>query len=162
MTNRKQSPLGDSKRYIMVHSYVELYFHLIFSTKNRAPLISSCMEQRLYGYLTGIAKQRSVLVLKINGVSDHVHLLLKMHASVPLSVLVKELKSYSSGWMKKEGVRDFGWQNGYGAFSCSITHIPQLIKYIENQKEHHKVHSFEQEIETINKYWNIQWSLAAH
>lgn len=141
----------------MSHSCVEIYIHLIFSTKGRLPLIPDTMENRLYGYLGGIARKRNVPILKINGTNDHIHILLKMHACVELSVLLKELKSYSSGWMKKQGYQDFGWQEGYGAFSCSVNHVETLSKYIDNQKEHHKTHLFTQEIDAINEKWGIQW-----
>ncbi len=129
---------------IMAHSCVEIYVHLIFSTKRRRPLISNDMEKRLYGYLSGIAKKRNIPILSINGTNDHIHILIKLNASTPISILIKELKSYSTGWLKKQGVLNFEWQEGYGAFSCSITHLKKLVKYIENQKEHHKVESFEQ------------------
>jgi putative transposase len=88
-----------------------------------------------------------------------IHLLIKLNATTPLSVLIKELKSYSTGWMKKQGFSNFAWQEGYGAFSCSITHLKQLINYIENQKEHHKVKSFEDEIEKLNRLWKTQWKV---
>jgi putative transposase len=117
------------------------------------------MENRLYGYLSGIAKKSNVSILSINGTSDHIHLLIKLNASKPVSVLIKELKSYSTGWMKKQGIFNFAWQEGYGAFSCSITHLKQLINYIENQKEHHKVKSFEDEIEKLNSLWKTQWKV---
>lgn len=144
----------------MSHSSVEIYLHVIFSTKNRLPLIPENMESRLYGYFGGIAKQRQVPILKINGTADHLHILLKLHASVAVSVLLKELKSYSTGWMKKQGFIDFSWQEGYGAFSCSVTHLEALTKYIENQKEHHKTRTFSQEIEILNRLWGVNWMVA--
>ncbi len=141
----------------MSHSCIEVYLHVIFSTKGRLPLISHAMEDRLYTYLGGIARKRNVPILRINGTADHLHILLKMHASIAISILLKELKSYSTSWMKKEGMVDFAWQEGYGAFSCSITHLDALIKYIDNQKEHHKSKTFDQEIQILNKHWGIKW-----
>lgn len=146
----------------MSHSSVEIYLHVIFSTKNRCPLIPQNMESRLYGYLGGIARKRQVPILKINGMADHLHIMLKLHASVAVSVLLKELKSYSTGWMKKQGFKDFGWQEGYGAFSCSVTHLEALTKYIENQKENHKARSFDQEIEILNRLWGVNWVVDQH
>ena len=142
----------------MSHSCVEIYIHAIFSTKNRMALIPQNLEERLYGYFSGIAKERKVPILKANGMADHIHLLLKLHATTDISTLLKELKSYSSTWMKKQGVIDFAWQDGYGAFSCSITHVEALIKYIENQKEHHKTHSFDEELAKLNKLWGCQFA----
>jgi REP element-mobilizing transposase RayT len=94
--------------------------------------------------------------------ADHLHIMLKLHASVAVSVLLKELKSYSTGWMKKQGFKDFGWQEGYGAFSCSVTHLEALTKYIENQKENHKARSFDQEIEILNRLWGVNWVVDQH
>jgi len=141
----------------MSHSCVEIYLHVIFSTKGRLPLIPQNIENRLYGYIGGIARQQQVAILKINGTKDHLHILLKLHASVTVSTLLKELKSYSTGWMKKLGFADFGWQEGYGAFSCSISHLDALMQYIENQKAHHETQSFAQEIESLNKRWGVKW-----
>ncbi len=141
----------------MSHSSVEIYLHVIFSTKNRSPLIPFDLENRLYSYFGGIARKRQVPILKVNGMSDHIHMMLKLHASVALSTLMKELKSYSTSWMKTQGIKDFSWQEGYGAFSCSVTHIDALTKYIENQKEHHKTDTFDQEIDNLNKLWGIKW-----
>ncbi len=143
----------------MSHSCVEIYLHVIFSTKGRLPLIPQNMETRLYAYLSGIARKSQVPILKINGTSDHLHILLKLHATVSLSILLKELKSYSTGWMKNQGCMDFGWQEGYGAFSCSVTHLDALSAYIDNQKDHHKIRTFAQEIEILNKRWGSKWMM---
>jgi putative transposase len=94
----------------MSHSCVENYLHIIFATKSRASLIPLEIESRLYFYLAGIAKQRKVPILKVNGTDDHLHMLLKLHPDVALSKLMKELKAYSTGWIKKEGFNQFGWQ----------------------------------------------------
>ena len=94
---------------------------------------------------------------EINGTDNHIHLLLKLHPSTDVSTLVKETKAYSTGWLKKEGFASFGWQEGYGAFSHSKTELPVLAAYIRNQKEHHKVRSFESEIEGLNRKWEVDW-----
>ncbi len=141
----------------MSHSCVEIYLHIIFSTKDRQPLIPQNMENRLYGYMAGIAQKQQVPILKINGVSDHLHILLKLHSTVAVSTLLKELKSYSTGWMKKQGFLDFGWQEGYGAFSCCGSHLEAVTKYIENQKEHHKTRTFNQEVVSLNERWRTGW-----
>ena len=115
------------------------------------------MEQRLYAYLGGIARKNQSSLLKINGTENHIHLLLKLNTTIAISTLLKELKAYSSGWMKKEGYDSFGWQNGYGAFSYSKSHLSALTRYIENQKEHHQAKSFEEEIELLKKTWTLDW-----
>lgn len=143
----------------MSHSCVQLYLHIIFSTKNRKPLIPQEMEHRLLAYMSGIANKHNAPILEINGTSDHIHILMKFNASSNLSTIVKELKSYSTGWLKKQGYRDFAWQEGYGAFSCSIGHVPSLIEYIKNQKEHHKKYSFKEELARICALWKVEWCL---
>jgi putative transposase len=143
----------------MAQSCVEVYLHIVFSTKERAPLIVPEMENRLYAYMQGIAKKRLVSILNINGTNNHIHILLRLHASVALSNLVKELKSYSTSWLKKEGILNFEWQDGYGAFSCSKSHLEPLVKYIKNQKDHHKYKTFEEEIKILTHKWGTNWAI---
>lgn len=146
------------QRGFMSHSSLELYLHIIFSTKNRDALIAPEIESKLYGYLGGIARARKCPILQINGVEDHLHLLLKMHADVAVSVLLRELKSHSTGWLKKQGHPQFSWQIGYNGSSCCKSHIDPLIKYIENQKEHHKIHTFNEELARLNRIWGTSWN----
>lgn len=141
----------------MSHSCVENYLHIIFATKNRDSLIPLEIEERLHSYLAGIAKQRKVPILKVNGTDDHLHILLNLHPDIALSKLMKELKAYSTSWVKKQGFDQFSWQQGYGGFSCSKSHLEKLIKYIENQKVHHQHKSFDQEIDDLNLKWGTSW-----
>jgi putative transposase len=143
----------------MSHSCPVVFLHVIFCTKGREPLIPPEMEERLYAYLGGIAKTRKTPILKINGTCDHLHMLVKLHPDIAYSQLIKEMKSYSTGWMKKENYSKFRWQEGYGAFSCSISHIEPLIKYIENQKIHHKTQKFEDELSILNRKWGTSWTV---
>lgn len=141
----------------MSHSTVENYLHVIFAAKNRDALIPSEIENRLHSYLAGIAKKRKVPILRINGTDDHIHILLKLHPAISLSTLIKELKAYSTGWLKKEGFKEFCWQEGYGGFSCSKTHLEPLSKYIDNQKAHHRKYTFRDEINRLNLQWGTSW-----
>ena|SRR5665647_3964135 len=143
----------------MAHSCAEFYIHIIFATKNREDLIPPEIEDRLYAYLGGIAKKKQNILIRVNGMQDHIHLLIKLHPDTAISTLLRELKSYSTGWLKKEGYEDFSWQIGYGGFSCSITHLDGVIKYIENQKIHHETITLDQEIDNINKKWGTSWQL---
>jgi REP element-mobilizing transposase RayT len=142
----------------MGHSSVENYMHLIFATKGREPLIPLPIENRLYGYLNGIASKRKTPILIANATNDHLHMLIKLHPDTALSILLKELKSYSSGWLKKLGYAEFKWQEGYGGYSCSKSHVEALYEYIKNQKEHHKRTSFDEELNQINAKWGTSWS----
>ena len=141
----------------MAHSCVENYLHIIFSTKNRDCIIPSTLDTQLHSYIAGIAKQRQVPLLRINGTEDHIHILLKLHPNVALSTLLKEVKAYSTSWIKKQGCTHFAWQEGYGGFSCSFSHLKRLKKYIEIQKEHHKKITFKEEIDTLNRQWGTTW-----
>ena len=143
----------------MAHSSTEIYLHVIFSTKGREPLIRPAIEPRLYKYFGGILAKRSVIIMRLNGTENHVHILFKYHPAVALSTIMKELKAYSTGWLKKEGYTDFAWQEGYGAFSCSKSHLPVLYNYIDNQKEHHKRLTFEEEVQSFESKWKMAWTL---
>ncbi|MBN4066808.1 IS200/IS605 family transposase [Simkania negevensis] len=142
----------------MGHSCVENYIHLIFATRLREDLILSSMESRLHSYLCGIARKRNSSVIIINGTANHLHLLLRLHPTIALSTLVKELKSYSTGWMKKQDQAQFSWQVGYGGFSVSHSMLEKVSKYIECQKEHHQKCSFNEEIESLISRWHLRWS----
>jgi len=142
----------------MSHSCVENHVHLIFATKERAELIIPEIECRLHQYITGIARRRESPILIVNGVVDHIHILIRLHPSVALATVVKELKAYSTGWMKKQGCEQFSWQKGYGGFSVSRSALESVMAYISRQKEHHKKYSFEDELDSLIEKWNLQWS----
>lgn len=143
----------------MSHSCIENYLHIIFSTKNREPLIVPEIEARLHSYIVGISKRQKVPVIKINGMEDHVHILLKLHPSVALATLIKEFKVYSTAWMKRSGYPGFAWQEGYGGFSYSKSMLDPVIHYIENQKHHHRQISFKDELELLKKKWGVEWDV---
>ena len=142
----------------MSHSCVKNYLHLIFSTKNRLDLIAPEIEYSLYGYLGGIARAKKSSIVIVNGIPNHIHILLKLHPSVALAALVKELKAYSTGWMKKQGYQDFSWQNGYGGFSVSRSSLEAVVAYITKQKEHPQAQIFEAEITSLIKQWQLEWN----
>ncbi|CDZ81077.1 Transposase [Candidatus Rubidus massiliensis] len=147
----------------MAHSCIELYIHIIFSTKDRKQIIPQSHESSLHGYIQGILKKRNIPVIRINGMHDHIHILLKLNSVVPLGTLIKEIKSYSTAWMstawmKKERFLQFAWQIGYGAFSCSINHVDALTNYIDNQKEHHKKFNFSEEVMRLCQKWQVKWT----
>jgi REP element-mobilizing transposase RayT len=142
----------------MSHSCVTNYIHVIFCTKKRATPIHPEIENRLYSYIVGIAKNNKTPILKINGTDDHIHILLNLHPSIALATLVKEFKSYSTAWMKKNGYPEFSWQKGYGGFSYCQSLTQNVINYIANQKEHHKKFSLKDELENIKKQWGVTWN----
>ena len=131
----------------MGQSLVKNYLHIVFSTKNRQHLIYPEIEMELYSYLAGICNNLECYPIKIGGHTDHVHVLCSLSKKLPLIKLLEELKSHSSKWKKTKDNRlnNFYWQNGYGAFSVNYQGLNAVQKYIENQHEHHKKKTFQDE-----------------
>ena len=139
----------------MAQTLVSLLAHVIFSTKNREPFITSAIEPELFAYMGGILKNHESLLLAAGGTADHVHLLISQSKNFSLSSLMKDVKKNSSAWTKTEGnrFRNFHWQDGYGAFSIGKSDISELRKYIAGQKEHHRKRNFKEElIEFLEEY----------
>jgi REP element-mobilizing transposase RayT len=122
--------------------------HCVFSTKERRQLITPDLQQRLYPYLGGIAREHKMKALSIGGVEDHVHALLSIPATLPIAKAVQLLKGNSSKWIHETfpNQRLFEWQEGYGAFSIAVSGVKATVRYIESQKEHHQSHSFKDEL----------------
>ena len=131
----------------VANTYTSLHYHVIFSTKNRERWIQSGLEQRIWAYLGGIARENNITPLLIGGVEDHVHLLLGLPPVLALSNAVKLIKGGSSKWIKETfpELTKFGWQDGYAAFTASKSHLPELVAYIRDQREHHRKKSFQEE-----------------
>jgi putative transposase len=139
----------------MSHSYVSNLMHCTFSTKNRYPAIDSELESRLWPYLGGIAKENRMKALAIGGTADHVHALLSLPGMMSFAKAVQLIKGGSSKWIHDtfSNQKRFAWQEGYGAFSVSASQVPKTIAYINNQDEHHRKKSFEEEfLELLNKH----------
>jgi putative transposase len=132
----------------MSQTLTSLLVHLIFSTKNRQPIITPEIEPELFAYMGGILKNYDSRLLDAGGTEDHVHLLVSQSKNISLSALLKEVKKSSSLWIKTTGrkFRDFHWQDGYGAFSFSRRELPALREYVANQKEHHRKQTFKEEL----------------
>jgi REP element-mobilizing transposase RayT len=133
----------------MQHTYICVRVHFIFSTKDRRRLIPPELQPRLWSYLAGIAHRLDAKVLAIGGLDDHAHLLLGMPATITIAALVQKLKANSSRWMKDQTRRDFAWQEGYGAFSVSVSLVDATVTYIRNQAKHHRRRTFDQELREI-------------
>ena len=139
----------------MSHSYVSNLMHCIFSTKNRYPFIDSDLENRLWPYLGGIARENRMKALAVGGTKDHVHALLSLPGMVSFAKAVQLIKGGSSKWINDAfpGTKKFEWQEGYGAFSVSASQVPKTIAYINNQKEHHRKKTFQEEfLELLEKH----------
>jgi putative transposase len=131
----------------MANTFINLHYHIIFGTKHREPFIKADFEERLWGYLGGIAKQNQSTPVAIGGVEDHVHLLLGLTANASVSTILQRIKGGSSVWAKDHlpGCTGFGWQDGYAAFSVSRSMVSGVEKYIREQREHRRVKSFQEE-----------------
>jgi putative transposase len=135
----------------MSQSLAKNLVHLVFSTKHRSPWIPLEVRDRLFAYLAGIFKEWDSPALIIGGVDDHVHILFSLSKNHPLKKIVEEVKKGSSKWMKREGTgnADFYWQNGYAAFSVSVSSVEAVKRYIENQDEHHRKMSYQDELRAL-------------
>ena len=129
----------------MAHSYTNLLYHVVYGTKLRQPLIDEEFQPRLYEYVGGTIRGLKGVSLQIGGVEDHVHILAKLPPTIAVSDFLEKLKSNSSKWAKSVR-RDFGWQAGYSAFSVSESQVERVKRYIQNQREHHRKSSFEEEL----------------
>jgi len=143
----------------MSDSYTNLLYHIIFSTKDRRPLINDIYESRLYDYIGGTIRGLGGISLELNGTGDHVHVLAKLRPDNALSNVLRELKANASGWMHDvfPEVRDFSWQRGYGAFTVSRSNVDDVRRYIANQKEHHKKTTFRDEFIQFLKANGIEY-----
>jgi putative transposase len=143
----------------MAQSLVKNYLHIVFSTKHRQPLISPEIADQLYSYLGGICNNLDCSPIKIGGHNDHVHILCMLSKKITLVKLLEEIKSHSSKWVKTRGesLKNFYWQDGYGAFSVNPTEVETVIKYIENQAEHHKKKTFQDEYRAFLKKYKVEY-----
>ena len=143
----------------MPQSLAKIYVHIVFGTKYRREKIKPEIQIELYKYISGILRNHNSPALKIGGVEDHVHILISLSRQSCISDLVRYVKKDSSKWIKTkgEGYRNFRWQDGYAAFSVNPRQVNRVIKYIENQPEHHKKALFEKEFVGLLKYYNIEF-----
>jgi len=128
-------------------TYTAITYHIVFSTKDRAPVLHADRRPDLFRYIWGIINNRDGHLYRINGVQDHLHILTSLHPSVCLADLVKDIKTGSARWIKENKVfAHFDhWQDGYAAFTCAPRDREGLIEYIKGQEEHHHRVTFEEE-----------------
>ena len=143
----------------MPNTFSQIYIQVVFAVQNRKALISKTWEEELFKYITGIVQNRGQKMLAINGVSDHIHFFIGMKPNCCLSDLVREIKKSSNKLIKEKKFTPylFKWQEGFGAFSYSQSQITDLIKYIENQKEHHRKKTFKEEYLAFLKAFKIEY-----
>jgi putative transposase len=131
----------------MANTYTSLHYHIVFGTKNRERWMAPDIEQRIWAYLGGIAKDNKMQPIQIGGIEDHVYVLLGAPATAAPSKIAQLLKGGSSAWIHATFplLRGFAWQDGYGAFTVSMSSVPDVAAYIRNQREHHRTKTFQEE-----------------
>lgn len=144
----------------MSGTFSQIYIQVVFAVKSRKALIESSWEERLYQYMTGIIRNKGQKLLAINGTANHIHIFIGMKPSCCVSDLVREVKKASNEFVKENKFSKFkfGWQEGYGAFSYGHSQIDAVIKYVLNQKEHHKKQSFKEEYIQFLKKFNVEYN----
>ena len=140
-------------------TFSQIYIQIVFAVQGRQSLIKPTWENELYKYITGIITNKGQKLLAINGMPDHIHILIGMKPNCNLSDLVREIKKSSNKYINENKFTKFTfkWQSGFGAFSYSHSAFSNVIRYIENQKEHHKKHSFQEEYKTFLKKFEIEF-----
>ena len=144
----------------MPQSLAQVYLHLAWSTKNRIPFLKDlAIRDEMHSYLAGACKNMDSPPLTVGGAEDHVHVACRLSRKISMSDLVKSLKKESSKWVKARdsSLRDFYWQEGYGAFSVSPSHVEALQNYIANQVEHHRKEDFKEEFRRLLKKYNVEY-----
>lgn len=143
----------------MANTFTQLHIQLIFAVQNRTSLIDKFWKDRLYAYLTGIIQNNGHKLLIINGMPDHIHILIGFRTTQSLSELVQVAKRDSSKWINENKLvrGKFSWQEGFGAFSYSHSHLSNVIEYIKNQEEHHRKLTFLEEYKSFLEKFEIDF-----
>lgn len=143
----------------MPSSFTNLLYHVIFSTKERRPLITAALRGELYPYIGGIVRNERGVLLEIGGMPDHVHLVCRFRADASVAEMVRLIKSNSSKWANERGdlTDGFAWQVGYGAFTISKSQLPAVQRYVQNQEQHHRRVSFKEEFVALLEKHEIKY-----
>jgi len=143
----------------MSQSLCRTLVHLVFSTKNRTPLLLPQIHEPLRAYVGGILRNQESPVITVGAVADHVHILFSQSKNHTLADLVEEVKSSSSKWIKTQGAEfaGFHWQSGYGAFSVSASRVSAVRRYVQDQETHHHKATFQEEFRRFLKEYGIEY-----
>jgi len=141
----------------MPQSLSYLLTHIVFSTKDRAPVLEATVRPGLHAYLATVARNADCECFRAGGVPDHVHLAVRLSRTATMASLVEKLKTSSSKWLKTQSVllTGFAWQRGYGAFSVGPSDLNALLRYIDTQEEHHKTRTFQDEYRAFLKKYGV-------
>ena len=141
----------------MPQSLAQVYIHVVFSTKHIHPSIPHDLQNQLHSYMVGTIGKLGSYVNEIYANPDHVHILCNLPRTITIADFISKIKTSSSKWMKEKGVREFGWQDGYGVFSVSSSKMDVVERYIRNQQEHHKKVLFKDELRKFFKEYGIEY-----
>ncbi|GMV91489.1 MAG: hypothetical protein AMXMBFR82_12670 [Candidatus Hydrogenedentota bacterium] len=143
----------------MPQSFTCLLYHLVFSTKDRRRWLANDIRERLYPYVSGILRTQNGVALSIGGMEDHIHILARIHQTVAVADLLREVKAGSSKWVHDTfpELRDFAWQGGYGAFTVSASQVNRVKTYFETQEAHHRKEDFKTEFLRLLKAHDIEY-----
>ena len=143
----------------MANTFTQIHLQLVFAVKYRTALIHNSWKDELYKYITGIVQANDHKLLIINGIEDHIHILIGFRPHQSLSDLLQDIKGNSSKWIneKKFIKSKFNWQEGYGAFSYCRSHLKEVLTYIENQESHHKKITFLEEYKLLLKKYEVEF-----
>ena len=143
----------------MPQSLSFLLIHVVFSTKNRALVLGRTIRPTLHAYLATVARNADCECYRVGGTDDHVHLAVRLSRTITVANLVEKLKTSSSKWIKTQSpeLASFSWQRGYGAFSVGPANLDDLRRYIDNQEEHHRVRTFQEEYRSFLVKYGIEF-----
>jgi len=142
----------------MAGSFISLHVHYVFSTKERRPMLTPDLRSLLIPYIGGIAHNVKCELIEAGGVDDHLHLLARLHQDVAVSEIIRTVKSNASKWLREEHQPSWlGWQDGYGAFSVSRSHVGDVRRYIQSQAQHHERTSFQDEFRALLQRHDIEF-----
>ena len=148
-----------SQSYPMPNTYTQLHIQFVFAVKYRAALIENVWKENLHKYITGIFQENDHKMLQINSMPDHIHIFIGMRPTQSISSLIQNVKTESNKYIKDQKLctSPFAWQEGYGAFSYSKSHVQNVIQYIQNQEIHHKNETFLDEYRRFLKAFEIEY-----
>ena len=143
----------------MANTYSQIHIQFVYAVKFRDSIIGKDWKDELYKYTTGIIQKNNHKLIAINGMSDHIHILIGMRPTQSISDLIQDVKGCSSKWINKKGVLKgkFEWQEGYGAFSYGKSQVNDVVNYINNQERHHKKITFLEEYQTFLEKFEVEY-----
>ena len=143
----------------MANTYTQIYIHVVFAVQEREGLIKPEWREELFKYIAGVLKNKGIKLIAIGGVEDHIHILVGMRPTQSVSNLLQDIKASSSIWINEKNLTKtkFEWQSGFGAFSYSPGDVNNVVRYIMNQKEHHKGNSFMEEYMDLLRAYEIDF-----